>query len=143
MYTWTYIYARYVSLSRFDELTWDLNTGGVGSQINLPGDRSVGLSRAVASVGSPRSRISQLSSADILGSRSVLWRLSCVVEMFRASPACTHGVPREPSHPRRDNRKMSSDITKCSLGTKLPSVTTIPQILSWDHNARHWAGGSL
>lgn len=120
------IYALYVSLSRFDELAWELNTGGERSQTNPPGDRLVALSRAVASDGSLRSGISQLGSADILGRRFVLWRLSCVMETFRASPACTHGVPREPSHPRRDNQKMSSDIAKCSLGTKPPSGTTIP-----------------
>lgn len=41
--------------------------------------------------------------------------------MFRAAPACTHWMPREPSHPSRDNQKMSSVIAKCSLGTKPPS----------------------
>jgi hypothetical protein len=126
VYVYMDIYALHVSLSRFHELAWEMDTGGERSQTRPPGDRSVGLTRAVASDGSPRSRISQLGSADILGRLFVLWRLSCVVETFRASPACTHGVPREPSHPRRDNQNMSSDIAKCSLGTKPPSVTTIP-----------------
>lgn len=50
-----------------NELAWKLNTCGEETQTNPPGDRSVGLDRAVASVGSPRSGISQLGSADILG----------------------------------------------------------------------------
>lgn len=44
---------------QLDELAWELNIGGKGSQTNLSGDRSVGLSGAPASTGSLRKGISQ------------------------------------------------------------------------------------
>lgn len=48
-----------ICMLRFNELVWELNTGGKGSQTNPPGDRSVSLNRVPASTSSLWNRISQ------------------------------------------------------------------------------------